>query len=121
MRNSTLRERWEILRAAGCPVKVARDARTSATKFRAAMADLGVDAGRWPHLINTWKGARRSYSVSRMAIDQREWRAKLKSAGYDWLTVDMWSRSKSAVEYALRAAAAGRQIPARPGLLRRQA
>ncbi len=121
MRNDTLRARWLILRQIGVSVDVARDARTSAAKFSAAIRGVGRDPSEWPHLLNSWKGVRKSYSVSLNAIEARRRRAVLKAAGYDCVRVDMWSRGRNATEYALRAAAAGRQIPERPALMRRRA
>ena len=121
MRNETLRARWDVLRQLAVPAHLARDARTSANKFSATVRAAGRDPAEWPHLLNSWKGIRKSYSTSKSAIESRERRAALKAAGLDWVRVDMWSRGKASTAYAMRQAAAGRDIPEKPSLLRRDA
>lgn len=117
-RRRILRERWRVLRDLGIHSDVARDARTSAVKFIDAVKSVGCDPQRWPHLLNSWRGARKSYSNARTAVEQRRRRAKLKLLGLDWVRCDGWSRSQKAMRYALIAIAEGRDIPERPGLLR---
>ncbi len=118
-KNEILRARWEILRGAGVPARECRDARTSADKFSRTLAAAGGDPTQYPHLLNAFRGKRANYSMSKNAVDCRRRRAVLKAAGLDWVRTDLWCRSDSATEYALRALAAKRELPERPGLLRK--
>ncbi len=118
-KNETLRERWCILRAAGVSARLCRDARTSAAKFSATLADAGGDPQQYPHLLNSFHGKRSNYSMSKNAVDCRRRRAVLKAAGLDWVRTNLWCRTESATQYALRALPAERELPERPGLLRK--
>jgi hypothetical protein len=108
------RGRHALMRRLGIDWRVACGARTSRSRFCDMLRGAGVDPEAFPDLMGA-EGKPRSESEA--AARRRAAYAALKSAGMPASQARFWCRSVAAHAYAMRALAAGRVLPLRPGLV----
>lgn len=117
-----MRELWRgrhaLMRGLGIDWRAASRARTSRSRFFDTLRGAGVDPAAHPDLMGV---AGKPKSDSEAAARRRAAYAELKSAGMPASQARFWCRSVAAHAYAMRALAAGRALPLRPGLVARAA